>query len=219
MRPHIILPTEANVRFHRRMIALMIAIALLMSGIVWWVLSTGGGGGGNRGPLGLVVAGILFVGGIAFLRQLTARLASQLRRLASHGRRYAAERVRTDLMRRGKMTHWHVVVADWRDEHGKTHEALSDPFDYDPTVLLNHARMQVLADRFEPALCLIEAEGLPPTKWRRLEAAQRARVAAHGPAPSALLVWLRRGLILIMVGALGWTVLKLVAIKMGWAGF
>jgi hypothetical protein len=140
------------------------------------------------------------------VRDQVATLRYQHRRLASHGKHYPVERVRTARMRRGKLTHWHVVVADWRDEKGEPREAISDPFHYDPASLLDARRLQVIADPFDPELCLVPSSQLPPpSKWR-LDRAQRAQVNAT-EHPGQRLLWIV--LTFICVGMAGYVIVTL----------
>jgi hypothetical protein len=209
MRPHVILPTQANLRFQRRMtaIALVVAAVSIFLGLALIHYGTATRG---QSPVALIVGTIGSIGLLVGVRRSNAKLERQARQLASYGRRFPARRVGTDLMRRGSITHWHVVVAEWVDAKGETHEAISDPFDYDPAPLLERGGVEVLADPFHPGLALVLESGLPPRKWIRLDREQRQRVRAHGPL-SPFLLWIAPKLLLGFVfGTLAYFVLKLV---------
>jgi hypothetical protein len=210
MLPHMVLPTEANLRFYRRLIACSLAVALLSFVVALAVLQFGAGRGG-RSPAALLLSSIAFVGAIVLFRRTADTLEQQLRQLRHHGRRFPVEQVRTARMRRGDVTHWHVVIATWRDHEGRAHEALSDPFHYDPAPLLERDALVVLADPFEPALCLVLADGLPPVRRARLDPAQRARVDAYAPAPP-LLALLRAIAIVVAIAMAVYVAVKVIAL-------
>jgi hypothetical protein len=139
-------------------------------------------------PLSAVVSLVPILAGIMMLRGLASTLAHQYRRLRTRSKTYPAERVGVELMRRGKLTHFHVVVAHFRTEQGALQEALSETFDYDPGPLLDARRIEVIADPYEPALCLVSSDTLPPRALRRLSDAQRQQVGTLSRTHHALLI-------------------------------
>jgi hypothetical protein len=75
--------------------------------------------------------------------------------------------------------------------------------------VLDAARVRVLADPLDPALCLVASDTLPPLEWRHLDAARRGVVERQAPTPLALRsvpAWLPELLIVLVVGVLWWMV-------------
>lgn len=176
MRPHVIVPTPRTVRFHRNLAVACVASVVVLMAFAGYALAFGHVG--RATPLGAFVAAAAAVAGMFKLQGIASTLARQHRQLASSGRRYRAERARVEMMRRGKLTHFFVVVAQFRTERGALQEALSDTFDYDPGPLLDPQRVEVIADPREPALCVIDTDTLPPRALRRVAAAQRRALGA-----------------------------------------
>lgn len=210
MRPHIVLPTYANLRFYRRVIAVTLTLTGCMFAIGLFGMAYGLRGG--RSPVAILLGSIGFVSALVVMRGTAATLEKQIRMLVSYGKRYAVTRLRTERMQRGQLTHWHVIVATWIDEQGQPREALSDPFHYDPSPLLDSSRVTVLAHRYEPELCLVHPEGLPPSRKWQLSAAQAGAVEAHAPTPPWLaMLWALTVVAGILVlGMFTWLVSRLV---------
>jgi hypothetical protein len=193
MRKHIVLPTPANLRFYRRLIGLGLVMALISLVVALIVIGMGRGGGPGRSPYSLMLYGLGLVVALVAWRGTASRLDQQIRQLASYGRRYTVDRITTDMMQRGWINGSHVVVAQWRDANGATHEALSEGFDYNPWPLLQRERVQVVADPFHLDLCLVAGDTLPPRRYCALDRGQRAEVARISPLHPALMsipVWI-----------------------------
>lgn len=214
MRPHRIVPTKANLRVHRRIAAIGIALAFGALATGFWIVQTNPSTQG-RSPLGLIIVTIGSIGALVRLRGTNATLERQVRQLASYGRRFRAARAWTEIQPRGRLTHWHVVVAQWTDASGQVHEAVSDHFDYDPYPLLERERIEILADPFHPGLALVLESGLPPRKWMRLNREQRLRARAIGSV-SPFLLWLTPKMLLgLVLGTLAYFVFRILDIRYG----
>jgi hypothetical protein len=186
MRPHVIVPTRRNVRFHQMLAAMVMVIGVVTVSVSSYAVAEGGVG--RLSPLAAVMAAVSCIGGIVMLRGLASTLAHQYRRLRIHGRKYPAERVAVEQMRRGKLTHFHVVVAQFRTGQGALQEALSETFDYDVEPLLDASRIEVIADPYEPALCVVANDSLPPRSLRQLSNAQRKALGVASRTQYLLLV-------------------------------
>jgi hypothetical protein len=206
MRKSVLLPAPAHVRAYRGM-AIFNFVAAFVTAVAVVYVEASGGHHGRYSAIGMLVfaAGLAVV---AFRWLGTAeRLQLQLRHLASHGRRFPVMHMETDTIERQFVPGWHVVVAKWRDTRGVEREALSEGFDYEPRPLLDAARVQVLADPFDPALCLVASDTLPPRERSGLDAARRAIVEQHAPTPlfmRSVPLWLPFVLVFAVVGALVW---------------
>lgn len=163
-----LLPTEANLRRLRRVVSGFYALvgicgfaALLLVGLAF--LSDA-----PQGPwVGPFLLGALGVVVLAHLRPQLATLAAQVRRLAERGQRFpvGAVIVKTVPKVRRRSGHssptQYVAIATWRDSQEREQQAQSEAFSYNPAAYLDPARMAVLADPDEPALCQVLADGLP----------------------------------------------------------
>jgi hypothetical protein len=207
MRHQMNLPTPKTVRAYRRLAWFGLGVAFFAITTAVAAISTGRGGGFDRSPVSVLLLGIGYAAVVVTWLGTANRLARQVRRLASHGRRYAVERVETKRIQRGFVSGWIVVVARWRDGKGIAREALSEGFDYDPHALLEATRVEVVADAFDPGLCLVASDTLPPHEWRDLDGARRAQVDRHTPTPfgmQSVPVWVPIALVLLVLGMLAW---------------
>jgi hypothetical protein len=186
MRPHVIVPTRRNVRFHQFLAALVLAFGVVSLMIVSYTVVHGGAG--RLTPWSAVLSLVPTLAGVMMLRGLASTLAHQYDRLRTRSKAYPVERVAVEPMRRGKLTHFHVVVAHFRTDQGALQEALSETFDYDPGPLLDVRRIEVIADPYEPALCLVSGDTLPPRALRWLSNAQRRELGTLSRAHHALLI-------------------------------
>jgi len=197
MRPHLIVPTERNLRFHRRLAQIALASAMLGIVAVTWASAVGPNGSGVA-LAGFVVSAILVVWRV---RRVADRLQSQVRQLASYGQPFGAERVTVEKMQRGSATHFHVVVARFRARDGIEREAVSETFDYDPRPLIDPGVVDVIADPHEPALCVVGNATLPPRRRRQLTREQQATMAP----PAAWQAHATRAAWVALVAMLAWT--------------
>lgn len=186
MRPHVIVPTQRNVRFHQTLLAGVLVLQFVLTMFAVYTLVHGRVG--RLMPLAAVGSAASCLGAAWWLRGLASTLGRQHRRLRTHGKTYRVERVGVEQMRRGNMTHFHVVVAHFRTDQGMLQEALSETFDYDPGPLLDMRRIEVIADPYEPALCLVSSDALPPRALRQLPDAQRQALGTLSRKHHALLI-------------------------------
>jgi hypothetical protein len=206
MRPSIAVPSDANLRYFRRLVwfGLVSAFLVMLIGIVGLSL----GGGGRRSPLPVLLTGVALLAGSVRWRSTADRLDAQVRQLASYGRRFPVELARTETMTPGfRSGGLHVVVARWRDPSGTERHALSEGFDYDPAPLLDRQRLQILADPFDPGLCLVAPDTLPPREYRRLGREHRvsARPETWRPVLSrSVSPWIPFVLLLLVLGFFAW---------------
>ena len=185
MREHIIVPTDRNLRFHHRLAVGWLAASMVLSALAVWALVVSG-----KPPAAIGLMSCLVGTGLSVvqLRGIATTLRVQVRRLASHGRRFPATGAAVQRMRRGGLTYFNIVVAQFRDDRGGIHEALSETFDYDPTPLLRDRPVEVVADPFEPELCVIANDTLPPHQRRRLSPGDRGRL--YPADPLQRLIWI-----------------------------
>jgi hypothetical protein len=209
MRPSIAVPTAANLRYFRRLVWFGIGMALVAMLVATFVLSMGGGGG-RRSPLPLLIMGLGLIVSSVRWRSTAARLDTQIRQLSSYGRRFPVDLVRTELMIPGfRSGGRHVVVARWQDKAGQTREALSEGFDYDPAPLLERERIEILADPFDPELCLVVPETVPPRHYRELAQERREATSRLGPRAwgyRSVPLWVPALLVLLVFAYLAWAV-------------
>lgn len=176
MRPHVIVPTLRTVRFHRGLVLACVAACIVLMAFAAYAMAHGRIG--HATPLMAIGTAVSAIIAVFKLQGIASTLAHQHGRLASSGRRHRAERVAVEKMRRGKMTHFFVVVAQFRTGRGALQEALSDTFDYDPSALIDAHRVEVIADPHEAALCVVDTASLPPRALRQVAAAQRRALGA-----------------------------------------
>ena len=207
MRPHIIVPTDRNLRFHRRMATGVVFGAVALGALAVWAFAVSRK---PEGAVGLMTCMLGMAVAVVKIRGIAGTLQGQVDRLASHGRRFAPTHAGVQRMQRGALTHFHVVAARFRDDRGGEHEALSETFDYDPTVLLRDRIIAVVADPYEPELCVVASDTLPGRRRRALARDERARL---GPVdPFMRLIWVvMLSALAAMLVALGWLVWNLVA--------
>ena len=185
-----------------------LAMALLSIAVGVFALAVDGGG--RRSPMPMLLMGLGLLASSVGWRSTASRLETQIRQLASYGRRFPIDLVRTDLMTRGfRAGGVHVVVARWLDKEGQAREALSEGFDYDPAPLLERDRIEVLADPFHPALCLVAPDTLPPRRYRDLVRETRAHTSRMAPRPLTSIsvpLWIPATLVLLVCVFLVWAV-------------
>lgn len=201
MRPELILPTDANRRFYRRMIVFGVCMLVGIPLLGVWIAGEVARGGQLMWQLSLVAFGMVLP--LVKWRGILATLEWRARQLRSYGKLFPVEQIRTESMSIGNNNSRRVVVAQWRDPQGETREALSDPFDYEPWPLLDQAAIRVLADPNEPTICLVTSETLPPHRWRALEASQQAFLIEHGapdPTVARRFLWAVLGAMLLYLG-------------------
>lgn len=215
MRKPVAVPTWQNCRLQRRCAWFAFAASLLVVLVASYMLGTKGP------PRAPHLSMLVFAFGLAWygtrIWNHAARLEARIRQLASYGRQFTAAAVRTEptgegYRRRPSPESLHaggpiVVVAGWQDRNGQSREAVSEGFDYDPWPLLDRSLVRVIADPFDPAVCMVDSATLPPRRYRQLGPDERELIERKAPRAIALVevpLWVPAVLVLGTVGCLVW---------------